>query len=81
MKYLKHGVELMAVNINEAIMKIRAAGPANVRSTPMEGQNVHTGQYQIEVKESDMWVPVAIGITKTIADNIISQAVNRVICG
>jgi len=71
----------MAVNINEAIMKIRAAGPANVRSVPMEGQNVHTGQYQIEIKETDTWVPVAIGITKIIADNIISQAVNRVICG
>ena len=46
----------MAVNINEAIMKIRAAGPANVRSIPMEGQNVHTGQYQIEVKEANVCV-------------------------
>jgi len=71
----------MAININEAIIKIKKAGPGKVRAVPMEGQNIHTGQYQIEVQENEEWIPVAVGVTKTIAENIINQAINRVICG
>lgn len=71
----------MAVNVNEAIQQIRKAGIQFVRSVPMPGQNVNTGDYQIEIKKDDSWTPVATGITKKIAEDIISQATNRVILG
>jgi hypothetical protein len=47
----------------------------------MEGQNVQSGKYQIEVCENGTWVSIAECPNKTIADNIISQAVNNVILG
>ena len=71
----------MAVNVNEAIEKIKKAGVQFVRTVPMPGQNVNTGDYQIEIKEGGAWSPVATGITKKIAEDIISQATNRVILG
>lgn len=71
----------MPVNVNEAIQKIKAAGTANVRSVPMPGQNVNSGDYQIEISQNGEWTPVATGISKKIAEDIISQATNRVILG
>lgn len=71
----------MAVNINETTKRIKAAGAQNVRSVPMEGQNVQSGRYQIEILESGSWTSIAECPNKTIADNIISQAVNNVILG
>lgn len=71
----------MAVNVNEAIEKIKKAGAANVRTVPMPGQNVNAGDYQIEINESGTWIPVATGISKKIAEDIVSQATNRVILG
>jgi hypothetical protein len=71
----------MAVNVNEAIEKIKKAGVANVRTVPMPGQNVNAGDYQIEINESGAWIPVATGISKKIAEDIVSQATNRVILG
>jgi len=71
----------MAVNVNEAIVKIKEAGSSNVRTVPMPGQNVNSGQYQIEINQAGTWVPVATGISKKIAEDIISQATNRVILG
>ena len=71
----------MAVNLNEAFQRIRAAGPTKVRAVPMPGQNVHSGQYMIEIKDGEAWVCLVEGIPKVTANNIISQATNRVICG
>lgn len=71
----------MPVNVNEATQRIKAAGASNVRSVPMEGQNVQSGRYQIEVREGGAWVPIAECPNKKIADDIISQAVNNVILG
>ena len=71
----------MAVNLNETIQAIKRAGVSNVRMTPMSGQNVHTGNYQIEIKEGTVWRAVAVGMPKVTAANIIEQATNRVICG
>ena len=71
----------MPVNVNEAVQRIKAAGSSNVRAVPMEGQNVQTGRYQIEIMESGTWVSIAECPNKKIADDIISQAVNNVILG
>jgi hypothetical protein len=70
-----------AVNVNEAVERIKAAGAGNVRFVPMPGQSVNDGQYQIEVNQHGEWVPVATGISKKIAEDLITQATNRVILG
>lgn len=72
---------MSAVNVNEAIERIKSAGAGNVRSVPMPGQNVNDGQYQIEINQNGQWVPVATGISKRISEDLISQATNRVILG
>lgn len=71
----------MAVNVNEAVAKIKAVGSTNVRAVPMNGQNVHDGAYQIEIKQNDNWVIIAECPNKKIADEIIIQATNNVILG
>jgi len=72
----------MPINVNEATAKIKAAGSSNVRAVPMPGQNVHSGTYQIEVKQSDgHWVVIAECPNKKIAEDIISQATSSVILG
>lgn len=71
----------MPVDVNHAVAKIKNVGSKNVRSVPMEGQNVHDGAYQIEIKENNNWVVIAECPNKKIADDIISQATNNVILG
>ena len=71
---------IMVLNINEAIAKIKAVGPTNVRSVPMPG-NTPTGQYQVEVKEGVTWMPIITGLTKRMAEDVIAQATNRVLLG
>jgi hypothetical protein len=46
----------------------------------MEGQNVTDGDYQIEVNEGG-WKPIVAGVKKFIAEQLVNQALNRVICG
>lgn len=69
------------MDLNDAIQKIKAAGANNVRAVPMPGQNVVSGKYQIEIKEGGSWGVVVNGATKALAEGIIHQATNRVICG
>ena len=71
----------MTVNVNEAVSKIKAVGSSNVRSLPMEGQNVSTGTYKIEIKQNGTWVTIAECPNKKIAEDIINQAINNVILG
>jgi len=71
----------MSVNVNEATRRIKTAGASNVRAVPMEGQDVQSGRYQIDIKENGSWTQIAECPNKTIADDIISQAVNNVILG
>jgi hypothetical protein len=71
----------MSININEAIQKIKAVGPKNVRVVPMPGQNVNSGDYQIEVLNGGSWSSIVLGIKKSMAEDIINQATNRVILG
>lgn len=71
----------MPINVNEAIQRIKQVGSSGVRAVPMPNQNVLSGDYQIEVKTAAMWVPIVVGVNKKIAEDIISQAVNRTILG
>ena len=71
----------MPINQNEAIQKIKTVGPANVRVIPMPGQNIMTGNYQIEVQDGGNWSSIVVGIKKSMAEDIVSQATNRVILG
>lgn len=51
-----------------------------VRVVPMPGQPFD-GDHQIDIKESDIWVTVVAGIKKSMAESIVRDATNRVICG
>lgn len=68
-------------NLSEAVQQIKAAGARNVRVVPMTGQPVNTGLYMIEVKSGQGWVGIVDGVSKAVAEGIVTQAVNRVICG
>lgn len=68
------------IDMNEATSKIKMAGAGKVRSVPMPGQTV-SGNYQIEILENGSWMPVAAGLPQSVAENIISAALNRLICG
>jgi hypothetical protein len=64
------------LNMNEAVQKIKSVGSTNARiiSSP-------DGKAQIEVREGGAWNPLVSGITRKIAEDIMSQATNRVILG
>lgn len=71
----------MPINVNEAIQQIKRVGSTSARAVPMPGQSVTEGDYQIEINEGGSWRPIVTGIKKKIAEDIISQAVNKVILG
>ncbi len=67
----------MITNINEAVAKIKKVGTLNTRIVPDGG----TGSHRIEVKEDGTWVQVASGLTKQLAEDLVSKAANKVILG
>ncbi len=69
------------INVSGATVAIKRAGAANVRVTPVPGQSITDGDHQIEISENGIWSTVVTGIKKPIAEQIVSQALNRVICG
>lgn len=71
----------MNIDVSKASLAIKEAGANNVRVTPMPGQSITEGDHQIEIKKGESWSPVVSGIKKIIAEQIVSQALNRVICG
>jgi hypothetical protein len=73
----------MAINVNEAVQKIKAKGAKNVRIVPMNGQSISGGDYQIELMETDskIWQPLVSGIKKKMAEDLVNQAINKVILG
>lgn len=71
----------MPLNLNEVINSIKKVGASAVRTVPMSGENVNDGNYQIEIRSGDMWTPIVTGVKKPMAEDIIRQAVNRVIIG
>jgi len=72
---------MVVFNVNAISQSIKEAGSKNVRILPMAGQAITEGDYQIEVNQSGNWVPIVSGIKKVIAEQIVSQALNKVICG
>jgi len=71
----------MTANINEAIQKIKQVGPSNTRVVPMPGESVLHGNCQIEIRSGGVWQAVVTGLTQRMAEDLVAQAVNRVICG
>lgn len=69
------------IDMNEAVLKIKAAGSKAVRVVPGPGQSVDGGLYQIEILESAGWSTLVQGLTKQVAESMVNQAVNRVILG
>ncbi len=70
----------MPIDVNEAVLKIKRVGATKVRVVPMNGQSA-TGLHQVEIDEDGAWTPVVTGVLRVMADGIVSQATNRVICG
>lgn len=70
----------MSLNINEAVEAIKRVGSSNARCVPMSGQNAD-GQHQIEIKENGSWTAIVTGLKKRMAEDLISQATNRVLLG
>lgn len=60
---------------------IKSAGPTKVRAVPMSGQNSIDGFYQIEIMDNGTWSTIIGDLSKNIAEDLIRQTVNRVICG
>lgn len=69
------------LNLTEATQKIKAAGAKNVRVVPMPNQSAITGLHMIEVREGAGWTGIVSGLSKTAAEDMVRQAVNRTICG
>ena len=69
------------LNINEAVQKIKKAGSTNVRVVPMDGQAALTGMHKIEIKDQGIWITIVEGIQKRMAEDMVTQAVNKVIFG
>jgi hypothetical protein len=72
----------MSININHATQSLRRVGQQNVRIVPMPGHSAVSGQHRIEIKEANAdWQPLVEGLERSLADNIVQQAFNRVILG
>lgn len=69
------------IDINEAVIAIKKAGARKVRATPMPDQNVHSGNYQIEILEDRQWRSIVQNVPKSTAENLITQATSRVLLG
>jgi nitrate reductase beta subunit len=69
------------LNVNEAIQKIKSIGASNVRIVPMAGQPINSGDHQIEIKSGANWEPIVSGVKKKMAEDIVNQAINKVILG
>lgn len=68
------------INLSEAVAKIKKVGSTNARAVPMPGKTIQQ-DHQIEIKENNNWTPILTGITKKMAEDLISQATNKVILG
>ena len=70
----------MAINISEALVEMRKAGPRGIRTMPMPGQDINSGMYKIEVFRSvGQWDCILEGLPKSTAESLINQATSRVI--
>lgn len=63
-------------NVTEAVNKVKAAGTSNTRIVDKDG-----GKCAIEVNVNGAWTAIADNISRKIAEDIVGNAANRVICG
>ena len=70
----------MPVNINSVVEEIKKVGQSNVRIVPMPGSTVD-GLQMIEVRSGSEWKCVAENVSRSIANDLVRQASNRVILG
>lgn len=68
------------MNINETVKKITKVGASNVRVIPMEGQSFN-GLHKIEIRDQGSWTMIIEGIEKCMAENLVRQAINKVLLG
>lgn len=71
----------MPINISEALVAMRKAGPRAVRAIPMPGQDVYNGSYMIEISQDNAWVCILEGLPRSTAESLITQATSRVLLG
>lgn len=71
----------MTVDVNNVTIAIKRAGATNVRITPMAGQSITEGDHQIEINQNGTWSAIATGVKRTLAEQLVNQALNRTICG
>lgn len=69
------------LNVNEAIQRIKTIGASNVRIVPMDGQPINDGNHQIDIRNGTGWETIVTGVKKRMAEDIVNQAVNKVILG
>lgn len=69
------------VSMNEAIQSIKAAGERKVRVVPMPDQSVQSGLYQIEILAEGAWAPLVNNLPHSTANDLVRNALNRVILG
>lgn len=67
------------LNISEVVQQIRSVGANNSRIVPISSGGNTT--YKIEINESGAWRPVIAGVNLNMAEDMMRQAVNRVILG
>jgi len=66
------------MNMSPLVDKIKNS--ANSRVVPMPGESID-GKYQIEVYTNNKWETIISGLGKSIAEDIVRQASNKVILG
>lgn len=71
----------MPANLNEAIQRIKQAGVNHTRILPVTGESALGDNQEIQVKESGEWRTVVTGIKRSMAEDLVRQATNRVILG
>ena len=71
----------MPIDINFITETVKKAGSMNVRIVPMVGQDMNHGNHQIEVNQNGQWTIIAAGVKRTLAEQMVNQALNRTICG
>lgn len=69
------------MDISEAVNKIKGVKPSNVRMIPQAGENPVDGLHQVELLEGGGWRTIISGLPKTTAEDLIKQALNKVLLG
>ena len=69
------------IDLNEAIQKIKVAGPNKVRIIPVPGTSITGSTFQIEANNHGTWEILVTNIPKAMAESLVSQASNKGLLG